>query len=264
MVSIHTFELTLNVEKETFDKLRDKAKSKRKYSSDEDRDYALIKDGITVWYHKTEFKKKIKLIVNPSRLLGLDDLIMLWEPNEEKIVKMLRKLEKRIANYFHAEYESNDFKLTRVDFTKNIRLGNSEKVSAYIKVLHNIRKVKGFSPKYAKNTDWYDDNLSFDLKGNSNGIEFTAYNKKAAIEKNMKGNEYRREEMNERLKRAKGVLRIEVKLTTQKAIRFYTDEDDTVKRIIKLSEKSKKIFLDTFLWVVPFGDFYKKIKPWNH
>ena len=258
MVSIHTFELTIEVDRETFHKWQDRVKNKRKYNKDEDRDYKLIKEGITVWYHKTEFKKKIKLIINPSRLLGYDDLIMLWKPSQDNIVKLICGLEDRINDYFNSAYKLNDFKLTRIDFTKNIRLSSSEKVSAYIKVLYNIRKVKGFSPKYGKNDDWYDNDLSFDLKGNSNGIEFTAYDKEAAIEQSMKNNEFKRKEMEERLENAKGILRIEVKLTTQKAIRSYTDKEDTIKRIIKLSEKSKDIFLDTFLRIVPFGDFYKK------
>lgn len=258
MVSIHTFELAMEVDRETFYNWRDRVKSKSKYNKEEERDYTLVKNGITVWYHKTEFKKKIKLIVNPSRLLGYDDLIELWEPKRKNVARLLVELEKHIASYFDSEYELNDFKLSRIDFTKNIRLDSSEKVSAYIKVLYNIRKVKGFSPKYGSNDDWYDEDLSFDLEGNSNGIEFTAYDKEAAIEQNIKNKEFKRKEMGARKEIARGILRIEVRLVSQKAIRSYTNEDETVKRIINLSEKRDKIFMDTFIHVVPFGDFYKK------
>jgi len=52
-------------------------------------------------------------------------------------------------------------------------------VLAYIKVLHNIGKVKGFGPKYAKDDDRINPDLSSDLEGNSNGVEFTAYDKEA-------------------------------------------------------------------------------------
>ena len=58
--------------------------------------------------------------------------------------------------------------ISRIDFTKNVRLDDKEKVSAYIKALYNIRKVKGFSPKYGRGEEWYDDDNSFDLEGNSN------------------------------------------------------------------------------------------------
>jgi len=45
-----------------------------------------------------------------------------------------------------------------------------------------------------------------------------------------------------------------------KTIRVYTDETSTSKQIKDLFEKSEKIFLDTFLRIIPFGDYYKKDK----
>lgn len=144
--------------------------------------------------------------------------------------------------YFDSAYGLDDFKLTRVDFTVNIDVGDRKTVLAYIKVLHSIGKVKGFDLKYDKTIDWVDKNLSFDLEGNSNGIEFTAYDKEAESKKEA----------------AKGILRIEVKLTKQKAIKKYTDETVTSKQIAKLAKNSKDIFMETFVSVVPYGDFYRK------
>jgi len=260
MISIHTIELTMEVDKDTFDKWRDKVRYKIKYNKDTGKDYSFVEDGITIWYYKTEYKRKIKLLVNPSRVLGFDDLVTLWKPKKKNIAKLLSKLDENINSYFDFEYKLRDFKLTRIDFTKNIQLGSRDKVSAYIKVLYNIRKVKGFSPKYNKHDKWYDDDIGFDLKGNSNGIEFTAYDKEACIKQQASETEmeFRKKEREARLARAKGILRIEVKLTTQKAIRAYTNEEDTIRRIIELSANSGEIFLDTFNRVVPPGDFYKK------
>jgi hypothetical protein len=45
-----------------------------------------------------------------------------------------------------------------------------------------------------------------------------------------------------------------------KAIHAFTDETAASKQIADLSENSEKIFLETFMRVVPFGDFYKKDK----
>jgi len=244
----------------TFHDWRNIVRNKKTYDRDSETDFSYVKEGITIWYHKTKHRKWIKLIINPSRILGLDDLITLWEPNKQNRGQLIFELDKFIEEYFDSEYELKDFTLTRIDFTKNVRLGNKEKVSAYIKFLHNIRKVKGFSPKYGKRDTWYIEDFGFDLEGNSNGIDFTAYDKEAAVEDNMKNMRFKRKEIKERLEMAKGVLRFEVKLTTQKAIRNYTDEEDTVKRINKLSKNSEKIFLDTFIRVVPFGDIYKKDK----
>jgi hypothetical protein len=260
MISPHTLELSMEMDNDTFYHWRDEVKNKKKYCPETNKDFSLVEDGITVWFYKTKFKKWIKLLINPSRMLGFDDLLELWEPCKKNTNKLLSKLEENIDEYFDSAYELNDFKLSRIDFTKNVRFGSKEKVSAYIKILYNIRKVKGFSPKYSKN-DWYDENLSFDLEGNSNGIDFTAYDKAGEIKASM-GNdeslEFRRKKLEDRLQKAKGILRFEVKLTTQKAIRSYTDEESTIGRIINLSKNSRKIFMDTFLRVVPFGDFYKK------
>ena len=128
--------------------------------------------------------------------------------------------------------------------------------------MHNIRKVKGFSPAYRKSDAWYDSDAGFDLRGNSNGVLFTAYDKEAAIanEEREKEFEYKRKERLERIENAKNLLRLEVKLISQKAIKNYTKQTSTAKRIEKLSKKSMEIFLDTCTKVVPCGDFYKKDK----
>lgn len=175
-------------------------------------------------------------------MLGGDDVKKLWKPNHDNIAKLLRKLKEYIDSYFNSKYKLNDFKLTRIDFTVNINVGDRKNVSAYIKVLRNIGKVKGFKPKYGKDDDKINPDLSFDLEGNSNGVEFTAYDKEAVSER----------------KAAKGILRVEVRLKKQKAISKYTDETAASKQIKSLAKSSKDIFLATFTDIVPHGDYYKK------
>jgi len=248
----HTFELTLNLNMDKFNKLRDRAYRKAKsshrmyYEMNKDIDYAFADKGIKIEYHNGIYKKKIKFIVNPTKVLDGDDIKKLWKPNSDNISKLLNKLEKRIDEYFDSKYKLDDFNLTRIDFTVNIDVGDRESVSAYIRVLHNIGKVKGFAPKYDKNDDHIDTNLSFDLEGNSNGVEFAAYNKEAALKNKDKAG------------KAKGILRVEVRLMKQKAIREYTNETTTSKQIESLASTSQDIFLDTFARIVPYGDYYKK------
>ena len=258
MLSPHTFELRIEVNSEVFYEWHNQVKNKKNYDDESNKDFSYVKKGMTVWYHKTQYKKWIKLLINPSRVLGLDDLTTLWNPNKHNSKQMLHELENLIDEYFDSKFVLNDFILSRIDFTKNIRLDNRELVSAYINFLHNIKKVKGFSPKYGKMDKWYDENIGFDLKGVSNGIDFTVYDKEASVQQNIQNMALKQKEIKERIEKAKGVLRIEVKLTTQKAIRNYTDEKDTTRRIIKLSKNSEKIFFDTMLRVVPFGNVYKK------
>ena len=246
--SPHTFELSLIVDTDDFYEWKDKAYKKAKGNhrvfkmDDVHYDHALKDKGVKIEYHDNTFKKKIQFIVNPTKVLGGNDIKKLWKPNNDNISKLLRKVKEYIDSYFDSKYKLNDFKLTRIDFTVNINVGDKKNVSSYIKVLQNIGKVKGFKPKYDKNYKKIDHDLSFDLEGNSNGIEFTAYDKEGESKQ----------------KEAKGILRVEVRLKKQKSISKYTDETVTAKQIKKLAANSRNIFLDNFAHIVPCGNYYKK------
>ena len=210
----HTLELKLTLDTKEFENLKDRAYCNAKgnnYRVHPDKknknihvDHALEDEGILIKYHDDKYKKKIKLRVNPTELLGGDDAKKLWKPNKDNIYKLLHKLEKIIDSYFDSEYNLNDLKLSRIDFTVNIELGDNNLVTAYIKVLQKIGKVKLFSPKFDKNEkadDDFNDAESFDLEGNSNGVEFAVYDKNAQL-------------INKKDKRrAVGILRIEVRKT---------------------------------------------------
>jgi hypothetical protein len=244
----HTFELSLILSTDKFNRWQSKAYERsegnhRVYQKNGVCfDEALKDEGVKIEYHNKTYEKKVKFIVNPTKMLGGDDVKKLWKPNNDNISKLLRKLKEYIDSYFDSKYKLNDLKLTRIDFTVNIDVGDRNNVSAYIKVLHKIAKVKCFEPKYDKNNDKINHDLSFDLEGNSNGVEFTAYDKEAES----------------RQKAAKGILRVEVRLKKQKAISKYTDETATSKQIKYLAANSRNIFLDTFTRIVPRGNYYKK------
>lgn len=247
--SPHTFELTLIVDTKKFCKWKDKAFEKAKgnyrvYYDEYDicHDEAFKDEGVKIEYHNNKYKKKVKLIINPTELLGGDDVKKLWKPNNDNISKLFRKLKGYIDSYFDSKYKLNDFKLTRMDFTVNINVGNKKNVSAYIKILKNMGKVKGFKSKFDKKNKKIKQELSFDLEGNSNGVEFTAYDKEGQSKK----------------KEAKGILRVEVRLMKPKSISKYTDETVTAKQIKKLAPNSRTIFLDYFANIVPCGNYYKK------
>jgi len=139
--------------------------------------------------------------------------------------------------YFDSEYKLNDFRLTRMDFTANINVGNRENVSRYIKILHSMGKVKGFSPKYKKSNKNIDKNLSFDLMSKSLGLEFSAYDKEAQSN----------------LKAAKGILRIEIRL-----MKLGVKGGKTADQIKVLSKTSPDIFMKFFQRIIPTGDYYIK------
>ena len=159
-----TFHLTLILDSDKFNKLFERAYGLLD-SIDENRyaDHTLNSKGITVIYCDSQYKKKIKLIVNPYRLLDTD------KPNLEKLI---RKLEKRISSYFNNKYQLDDFELTGMELTTDIDVGSSEKVYAYLKVLRRIGKVKGFTPL---KDDLLDCGTGLCFDGNSNDIRFMLY-----------------------------------------------------------------------------------------
>lgn len=267
MISIHTLELTLETNAKNFDYLLScaykKAKKEKhrvgystKHTSTDVRvDDALASEGIMIEYHNCDFRKMIKLRVNPSEVLGGSDL-KLWKPSDRNIEALIEKLSEHIDDYFESNYALNDLMLSRVEFTANLNVGK-EAVPAYIDLLHKIGKVKGYSPKYSKfdyATGKIKKEYSFDMVGNTNGIEFTAYDKEADL--NGKGKK-------DKAKKAKGILRVEVRLkkrkAVQKALQEFNDPDalTTEEQIALVSKKCKEIFGTTFVVIVPYGDFYR-------
>lgn len=206
-------------------------------------DQSLSSKGITVIYRDSQYKKKIRLIVNTYLLA--DDV--------SDIDRLTRKLDKRITEYFNGKYRIDDFTLSGINFVADMDVGTRANAMAYLKVFQRIGRVKGFSPI---SYECFDDNASFCLSGNSNGIEFLLYDLEKAFMRQLKSANADWK----KLKPIKGILRAEVRLMKPKAVRAYTDADDASGQIADLLKGSRNIFLDTFTQIIPFGDFYKKDK----
>jgi hypothetical protein len=182
-------------------------------------------------------RHKVILTITPAELFKCGDAAKLWKPKKDNIEELRELLKNFIAEAFGSSFKLNDFRITAITFAVNIEVG--ENAAAYIKVLKKIGKVKGFTLKRAK--DDSDEKVRFDLEGNSNGIAFSVCDCHAET-----GD-----------KAARGILRIEVKLAKPNAISGYTQEQSTSKQITELANRSKDVLLDTFVRIVPFGDYYK-------
>ncbi|WP_090944442.1 hypothetical protein [Pelosinus propionicus] len=84
----------------------------------------------------------------------------------------------------------------------DIDVNNREKVSAYIKVLKRIGKVKGFSPL---SYDCLDDDSGFCLEGNSNGIQFLIYDLKGLLTGQCRKNGTDHKKMKSIIKNSEGI-----------------------------------------------------------
>ena len=165
------FELSMVLDTEKFQKIFDMAYNKTGYLKELDDEYldtSLMEKGITVIYRDSQYKKRIRLLINLS--LVVDD------PSDTD--KLLRKLDKRIGKYFNFKFGINDFTLSGLNLIIDIDVGSWENVAAYLKVLQRVSKIKGFSPA---SYDGIDENSSFCLSGNSNAIDFLLYDLQKTI-----------------------------------------------------------------------------------
>lgn len=245
------FELSMVLDHEKFHKVFKYAYRKARCMEnrgDEYIDQSLEEKGILVIYRDSQYKKKIKLIINTDRLLNGREF------DSEKIV---RKLNKRIGEYFEYKYTLDDFFISGMRLVTDVNVGSYENAYAYLKVFRRIGRVKGFSPvgyECLENVD------NFCLEGNSNGIDFILYDLEGLYERQLNENNIGRKKLKTAFKESVGILRAEVRLTKTRAVRTFADEEDISAQIITLSEKSRDIFLETIVRIIPFGDFYNKAK----
>ncbi len=242
----HIFELSLILDTKHFQRIFARAceGSYLKEVDDEYIDTSLVEKGITVIHRDSRYKKKVRVLINAGVIVdALSDAD-----------KLLRKLDKRIAEYFDYKYKLNDFTLSGTYLTLDINVGSRTNVSDYLKVLRRVGKVKGFSPV---SYDCFEDKASFCLSGNSNDIDFLIYDLERAIIGQLRSADAGRKQLQSASERTKGILRAEVKLTKSKAVRGYTDAADASGQIVELMKNSADIFMETFARVVPIGDFRK-------
>ena len=247
-----TIELSITLDAERFYKLLNKANPIDDYDSyKDDTDYidqSISHKGIFVKYKNKTYKKKIVLIVDTDKVIGDAG----FDPDI-----LISKLEKRIAKYFSAKYQLNDFTLTGTTISADVNLQSKEMVDAYMRLMCRLGRVKGYSES---NRNPFSDNVSFWLEGNSNFIEFVVLDLEGAIKEQLDGTEYKKKEMELIKKDTTGILRVEVRLTKANAVRTFTEDTVTSMQIVDILRKSQDIFCNIFVSIVPFGDSYKQGK----
>lgn len=244
MIRNQTFELSMILDTDPFQKIFTTKASYLKELGDEYLDTSLSVKGLTIIYRDSRYKKKVRVLVNAG--------IVVDNPSDTD--KLLRKLDKYIAKYFDNSYSLDDFTLSGVNLVLDINVGTRTNVTDYLKVLQRIGKVKGFSPTAY---DCFDSKASFCLSGNSNDTDFLLYDLEKAVMGQLRSADAGRKQLQAASMQTKGILRAEVKLTKPKAVQEYADAVSVPDQIAEMMGNSTDAFMDTFARVVPFGDFYK-------
>lgn len=245
------FEFSMVLDNEKFHKILSYAHKKTDYLEEDDGEYidqSMADKGITVTYRDSQYKKKVKMIINAGRVMDYD---------KTESDKFFLRIDKRLGEYFNHKYNVDDFSLSGVTFVTDIDVESRESVSAYLKVLRRVGKVKGFKPVVY---DCFEDIDSLCWEGSSNGISFSLYDledmwRRQFGERKIKVKKYR-----ETIEGTEGILRAEVRLMKPKAVRSYTDRIEARAQIADIMRKRKDIFMDTFIKIVPYGDYEKKDK----
>lgn len=245
------FELSMVLNNERFQKVLNRAYKKAGYLDGDDEEYidqSVESKGITVLFRDSQYKKKVKLLVDLGRVTG---------SNERDSDRRIQKLHQRISEYFDFKYGMEDFVLSGIALMSDIDVHSRENVSTYLKVLKRIGRVKGFS---RSDYDCFENVDSFCLDGNSNHIKFWLYDLEGLLTDQSGNDKSDQKYLKSFRKEAKGIIRAEVRLTKPMAVREYTDAYDVPGQIAELSGKSRDIFLDVFAQIIPYGDYYKKEK----
>ena len=243
MVINQLLELSMIVDTAPFHRIFNVKTSYLKELDDEYLDTSLAAKGITVIYRDSRYKKRVRILVNAGMVVD----------HPSNTDKLLRKLGKRIDEYFDHRYTLDDFTLSGVTITVDIAVGSLERVFDYLKVLQRVGKVKGFSPV---SYNCFDSKASFCLSGNSNAIDFLLYDLEQSLTDQLRDSGMGHKKIKSVSSHTQGILRAEVKLTKPKAVRAYTNAEDTAGQIVELMKDRQQIFLDTFARIVPFGAFY--------
>lgn len=242
-------ELFMELDRDRFQKVLNRIYKKAGYLEGDNEEYidqSMASRGITVIYRNSQYKKKIKLIIEP-RLVSDSKL--------SDTDRLIRKLDKRINKYLDFKYRLDDLVLSGVTLAADIDVHRHENVSAYLKVLRRIGRVKGYSPA---DYDCFENVDSFCLDGISNSITFWIYDLEGLIRDRLRNEDINQKKLKSIHRESEGIIRAEVRLTKPKAVRVYTDAADAYGQIAELSQKSQSVFLDVFANIIPFGDYYKK------
>ena len=229
MLKVHTFEMQRYIDsKEEMRWVRDRLKGIQfepiqREAYTRFRYYGLAGSGVIVivfWY-RYKVRGEICLQITPCKTSGMQEDIALFSVNGGAFLQCLRRFE-QILNKYHLSLRG--YRISRVDFTRDIRFERSEIIDTIIRLL-----IRTGVPRYYHNKIYGDDiyDNSYNIEDHE-GNEVVVYNKE-------KQSADRGDRQSARMK---GVMRVEVR--------------------INISDQSQQIFMGDELY------FSRLLEAWEY
>ena len=203
MLKIHTFEMQSYIDSKdkmmwVFERLKGiQFESLQRESYTRLRYYGFAGSGviiITCW-HRYKGRGKLCLQITPCKVLGIQEDATLFNVNEVELLQCLSRVDQILSRFQLGLW---GFRMSRVDFTQDVRFERSEIIDTVIRLL-----IRTGAPRYYHNKV-YDDkiyNNSYNIE-DQEGSEVVVYNKE-------KQSADRGDKQSARMK---GVMRIEVRI----------------------------------------------------
>ena len=118
------FELSMALDTDKFHKLFARALDRNGYMEENGEEYidqSMAEKGMTVIYRDSQYKKKVRILVD----LGV------VPKDDHDMERSIRKLDKRVTEYFGFKYRLDDFAISGMVLSADIDVGTHENVLAY-------------------------------------------------------------------------------------------------------------------------------------
>lgn len=194
---------------------------------------------------------KLVLVVNPSRLVktGVENC---FGTNRHELNgfsdfnNAICNLNRIIGNWFEG-FSIDDFKLSRIDITKDIQGIPENIIQEYIRIMRRMVMYNGFklNSRLENNTVGFRCEDSFNALNESKGVEFVVYNKsRAALDQNYKADD---------IEFYRDTLRMELRCS-RRFIRKNTKKEMTTSEILAfIYSKREKFMRGTFDSLFMYG-----------
>lgn len=99
----------------------------------------LKESGIVLYLSKIKRIYRIKVRLEPCRVLGNSDPAALYQPSKKSYREMIQQVDKLLQPY-HIPCSIDEMKISRIDLTCNLLFSQSDPVQIYIRSLQKDRK----------------------------------------------------------------------------------------------------------------------------